>query len=133
MSKTKINDETTATYTDGVIILWAFKCLIYDRREQITLNAAAVELGTDDYDIEQAIANIRRKYDKLGYELVEAQFKCQKHIEFNSLQLFNELPDDANGEKPHGGVITAGQLLTTGAKQPPTTDTQEELEELEGE
>lgn len=70
------------------VMLWGFKITIKDERDGTLTDGYAIETGNKDYDIDEAVQVIKRKYARLGYTVTACEYDETRVYIFDALAEF---------------------------------------------
>ena len=68
--------------------LWGFKLQLTDRRTGERLEGYAVETGNEDYELDQAAVNIRRRFGSMGYTVNSCTFDTERIYKYDAVKEF---------------------------------------------
>lgn len=78
----------------STVLLWGFKITAKDKRDGSVVDGYIVVTGNEDYDIDEAQEEIRKKYAALGYLVTECVYDDSRTYIFDALEEYR------NAEKP---------------------------------
>ena len=78
------------------VLLWGFKVNVKDRRDGEVVEGYIVVTGNEEYDIDVAAEEVRKKYNRIGYDVTVCEFDESRAFLFDALETFREAQPDCD-------------------------------------
>lgn len=93
-------DEQVILGEETEVQLWRFELTLEDRRTGKKLQGETVEVGNEDYDLDEALKSIRKRYSRLGYGVTDAAIKEERIYKFSALKAYEQAAESESGREP---------------------------------